>query len=415
MIASQAVEVRERSTEPISVATFRELESSDRVMRLIDAGILTLVRNKTVGWGLQAHAYTGQISLEDGRPLRVLEKVEGTAAALLGFTSLDERRVDVGSIVGAGYLQQVLAERLCLFVDMYLKHGLIRRYQRVDEDSLVLRGRLDVGRTVQLWSRGQVGMLGVSRDRLSWEILPNHLLGVGLLAAMSFLPASSATSVRVRHQFRAFRGAPVYQLATASRTRRADAFRQALADKRGPDSLKRALGYAQALSLHLGLQAEREGMPLPEAHFLNLETMFEEAVRVSMSSVCLGGMTLATANERVRYVLAEPKNYRADPDFLLVRGWETVLVGDPKYKEFSHHPRNPDVYQVLAHADSYSAPVAALVYPNDAPDFYSLGRAKSGVKLFAVGVRPHYMIEDLEKTFAALLSKSGHGGISGEG
>ena len=105
---------------------------------------------------------------------------------------------------------------------------------------------------------------------------------------------------------------------------------------------------------------------------------------------------------------------RTNPDLVLHDGSGVRAAGDVKYKtlrvalgeeadEEEHVPRKkkegrPDLYQVLMHAASLSAPRAFLVYVSD--DSYVsryLGQSATGCATWTVQVRPQHLKADLER------------------
>jgi hypothetical protein len=162
--------------------------------------------------------------------------------------------------------------------------------------------------------------------------------------------------------------------------------------------LQRALAYARALLLHLGAWPENdEGFTVPDSFFLNLETLFQDAVTQVLSEV-LVPLKVWNGAELECPLFEELKNrYVADPDFVIGTESDRLLVGDCKYKEIEHYPSHSDVYQLLSHCEALNVERAMLIYPGNGFAFSNLGKTHSGVTIHFARVRISELREDLRE------------------
>jgi 5-methylcytosine-specific restriction endonuclease McrBC regulatory subunit McrC len=128
----------------------------------------------------------------------------------------------------------------------------------------------------------------------------------------------------------------------------------------------------------------------PRAWFLNLENLFEVAVRQVLAAVYAPGIVTSRIEAEVERRIFDKAGdeYKANPDLVLSRSEGVKAIGDVKYKAWSGSAGQPDIYQLLVHAATYRAPIAFLVYPHDAFEVRELGvHNDTRTWLFAVDVR----------------------------
>jgi hypothetical protein len=127
---------------------------------------------------------------------------------------------------------------------------------------------------------------------------------------------------------------------------------------------------------------------VPFSWFLNLETLFEQAVRRRLHALVGKGIGVHAGRSIRPAIFPALGIQRAEPDLVLGTAPEAV-VGDVKYKDWSGSADASDLYQLLVHARAFDANRCFLVFPSDGYDEVSLGRAVTGADtwLFAVDVR----------------------------
>lgn len=158
------------------------------------------------------------------------------------------------------------------------------------------------------------------------------------------------------------------------------------------DARRDLLALAMLLLAHESFEhSAATGSSSPRAWFLNLETLFEAAVRNTMGVVAGSGVRISAGRDAPMPVFpATPtKEYRANPDLVIRAASSTVAVGDVKYKAIDEGPSASDVYQLLVHATAFGADEAFLVYPSDTFSCVDLGTSAAGprVRVFTVDAR----------------------------
>jgi McrBC 5-methylcytosine restriction system component len=177
---------------------------------------------------------------------------------------------------------------------------------------------------------------------------------------------------------------------------KARAFHEVLGKIRMTDELQKALSYARALLLHLGAWSDDErGYAIPDSFFLNLETLFQDAVTQVLHEIVAPIQT--SEGHTLRYPLFPElrDRYIADPDFVIGGESNPFLVGDCKYKDLSGFPAHSDVYQVLSHCLALKNSTALLVYPGEQFSFSRLGETTSGITVHWCTVRIAELKTDL--------------------
>ena len=159
-----------------------------------------------------------------------------------------------------------------------------------------------------------------------------------------------------------------------------------------------ALSYARALVLNLGAWPLVEDHLIPESYFLNLETLFEDAVR-QVATEAANDLTVSRGASLVRPLFTDrPAVYLADPDLVLSRHVGPCVVADCKYKDLQGLPDHSDVYQLVAHAQAFGSSMAVLIYPGETYTLEPLGTTTGGVSVSWATVR----IPQLETDVASL-------------
>lgn len=394
------IEVRERSTVPLSEGDYRALEQSDVVLELVGLGVLSLVRSRATPFGVRAGSLVGESVITSGRRLVVREKVPGSLHALLRWAvPHDFRTAPAPAFVDADSpVLEVFAARFLDLLARHLQRGRIKEYGRFREQSSRPRGRIDLRRTIHLRSRGIATRVDHRRTVLHADILLNQLLALGLHAVESYVTvagASAALTTRARSFAALFDDVDVLGMQRQPRGSKSRAFESALSDSRATGDISDALSYARALVLNLGAWPLTEEHLVPESYFLNLETLFEDAVRqVATEALIHVSVSRGSQLERPLFVDRDAV-YVADPD--IVMSWPDArpVVADCKYKDLQGLPDHGDVYQLVAHAQAFGSTTAALVYPGTDYAIQSLGTTVGGVAVSWATVRVSHLDQDV--------------------
>jgi 5-methylcytosine-specific restriction endonuclease McrBC regulatory subunit McrC len=142
--------------------------------------------------------------------------------------------------------------------------------------------------------------------------------------------------------------------------------------------------------------SERQEPNHPMSAWINIETLFEEAVR-SIAQAALGGQGTARVGRGDGTTLFQyhpddpitPKK-NADPD-VVIRHETGVLLLDAKYRRHERQYTEEELYQLMAHARAYNARAAALVAPSrnkSDPSKQWIGRDRGGIAYYIISVDP---------------------------
>ena len=155
------------------------------------------------------------------------------------------------------------------------------------------------------------------------------------------------------------------------------------------------ISLARLLALHFGVSTIVTNELVPFSWFVNLESLFEECVRKAISAAAAEtGLRATDWKAAKRYVFAEERQYRAEPDIILWQGGKPLSVLDAKYKDLTgdggrQGPDGSDLYQFIVHAQAWGVDRAALIYPAAETTYTEFGEDASGVRVgfFTVDVR----------------------------
>jgi hypothetical protein len=403
---SQNVELVERRTSEVSRDEFFSLESSIAGQRLVDSGVLTLVRGGRTGYGIRANAFVGTAMLDGGVMLRIAEKVCGSVAGMISSASPVHFRetAALGPVWEADQILEILFRRFLAEVNAYASRGRHKDYHIRAEVSAIPRGRLDVRKTVRMWAAGGWPRLAQTRSVLSADLPSNQVIVAALRLAEAFAsgrPSDKPQLEAARHllaRFSDVNSQRVLSLAYAQRRRFAD---QVLTDQRMPERVARCVRWATPLLLGNSLWGTSAVPDALEAYFLNLENLFEQAVLGAASGTV--GYSIQHGRDVARAMFPlRPGRFLAEPDLVCGSGSRILFVGDCKYKTFDGSPEHSDVYQLLCHAEAFGTRTAVLIYPDTSRKIEFFGETRSGAGVWIATVRPTALNDDVVKIISHL-------------
>lgn len=387
------VRVPERGHADVDAAVWRRLSASPEFWDLVEHKILAVSSPRRGRMRLTGGAHVGRAHI-DGVALELHEKVPDALACLVrhfahGSLRTEKAASPVGSL---NELAKFLVHTFLDAVREYVGRGRERRYVSEGHVGSLVGGRIDVTRTLRLRARGLPHLAAFNRNELVFDTPLNRVVYAALLEAerldrllhltprdlaaaralsVAFADCRDAREVRVRRE-------AIVQYAFDVAERTEDTARRDLATLAGV-----------VLSHESFAIADPSGRLAPRAWFLNLEVLFESAVRsilTRLSAVDGGVWPRDRTNRRIfPRALGE---FTANPD-LVIDAHGGVTVGDVKYKVWDRTAGASDLYQLLVHAKTYGAERCFLVYPHNAFEEIRLGRSTTGCDtwLFAVDVR----------------------------
>ena len=393
------VVVRERSTTEIDERTYRTLESAPEFWTLVEGGVFALIRGKGKRFGLRAGAFVGQFSIKNDFHVQVTEKIPGAVAGLIRCSSPDDLKVLFSpSLHGdSETLLSEFARQLIHAVGRYISHGRVKAYLPLTSELATPKGRINMRASVERLARGRKGRLVCTRSVLSPDLPENQLIGLGLAIAESYLSGEMAHSETValcRMYAPLFEDVQWRWVARQPESERQRLFDAALSRVHRDTDLYVALAYARALVMHLGAWAsDDESVLTPHSYFLNLESLFENAVRQELRNLVGVDRVQRGVERGTPMFVALADRYIVDPD-IVIDGSE-LIVCDCKYKDIAMYPDHADVYQLTAHAQALDSRKSALIVPGESQSLRKLGTTAANLTVFVSQVRPQELQLDL--------------------
>jgi 5-methylcytosine-specific restriction endonuclease McrBC regulatory subunit McrC len=397
------------------------IEQSYGFWRLVDAGYVSCRRSGMDQYEIEGKRYVGR-ALVDDIELCVCEKVPGTLVALVGAAAGVRVRLETGDSAATELdaVSRSLASEFIKAAEAYIANRRRPRYEYRQNVGPVLSGSLEIARTMRLHASGFPGRFAYQEGRLVRKD-PLDKLVLAALESLDRLARSleieSRTVYQARHLARALEEVRDTSFTNMSITELADMGDKIAADP-ATGLLNRDLAnLASVVILCRGfeLDAVARDERVPRAWFLNLEHLFEQAVRRTIRGVVWPDFSVdyGETMERLLFTGGSDSS-RTNPDIVVHSAQGVAAIGDAKYKslglsgegvaiEGALHVRRPakkegrpDIYQLLVHAASLDAKCAFLVYPSDTA--YScryLGVSATGCRTWVVEVRPVMLKEDL--------------------
>ncbi|MFI2649660.1 hypothetical protein [Micromonospora fulviviridis] len=253
-------------------------------------------------------------------------------------------------------------------------------------------GRLRVADTSLLRARGLRHRIVFDRPFVDRSTPVNRLVlaalrEVEVLARLSFADAKQLSAARMLATL--FADSLDNELILGSKKALAgEAFM--LAAQVPKPEIQDMLRLASAVLAHLSIEADRPQIgQVPLAWFVNLERLFEIAVRQCLGRTLGTGWSVSGPGGAAKWVFPDRSTLGANPDFVIKRAQKAVAVGDAKYKAWESLASASDLYQLLVHASAFDAQKAFLVYPSSQFSERELGKSVTGTStvLFAIDVR----------------------------
>jgi hypothetical protein len=412
------VAVTERRRRALDPDEWPLLERSAGFWRLVDAGYLSVRRLGTDRYELGGQKYVGR-ALVDDLEVRVDEKVPGTLRSLVAAATGAELRI-VGEEAPATDFDLVsrhLMREFTTAAGRYVAERRKPRYSYRQAEGPVLAGTLDIPRTMRLHATGRLGHFAFHQG----SVVRDEPLDRLVLAGLESLDGA-ADALRLEdevvYEARWLAGSlaevrdEVFLLTTlTSLLAVADEIECSTGQLSDDVDLAR---LAVVALLHRGFERDSPTTgDVPRAWFVDLETLFESAVRTTLRKlVGVGSVDRGDVFPR-RMFTGGSDTSRTHPDLVIHIGSDAWAVGDVKYKVLSASDAEedecgsdaspekrlkegrPDLYQVLVHAASLDAAKAFLIYAGDMFACGYPGLAATGAATWTAQVRPKELETDL--------------------
>ncbi len=406
MTSLYTIQVRERGREVIPAEIWRRLSSDPVFWSLVESGILGVAQVNRGSFELKGGMYVGRVTCSHVN-IEVIEKVPGVLNALIKFATFGSFRVEslTAQDSDLGELTRLLAHQFLLAIKDYVTFGRDFAYKKRPAVSPFVRGRLDVVRTTRLRARGMGHLVAFDRAVIDHATDKNQVL----LRALRELERLARIIPISEHDLSASRTIAIFFSDCRNNdvlfgSRRSWALlAEQLAEQQDRAEHRDMLALAGVLLSHRGFEAAKvdDGL-VPRSWFLNLEELFESAVRRTFAELLDHTWTVANGKRlRVPIFGGSRQTYRADPDIVL-KHKDLVFVGDVKHKEWYGGVVQADIYQVLVHAKTYGAFDAFLVFPGEEYLEQDLGMSSLGVRTRLYSVDPRQLDSHLTCVLASI-------------
>ena len=393
-MTSTKVVVKERGHTDVGAAVWASLSNDYAFHRLLGSGILSanLLAN---GLGrLRGSCYVGRAQCAD-LTIEIQEKVPGALQSLLSYAAGSAFRVEsiASPASGLGPLTVLLIQQFLAAVTRYVSRSRDSVYEKERKVACLVGGQIDIAKSIQLRARGLGHLLAFNRNVLTFNTSFNRtilatLIEIGRIAQL--LDIEPRTVERARGLAFLFADCRDSRLLVGDRARFVREARS-LVDSILPPEQRDVAALATVILAHEGFQWDgHAGSHVPRSWFLNLETLFEQAVRAELRDAAGAGTFVVSGAHDKRPVFEErTSQYRGQPDVVVTHPDGRVIVGDVKYKDWTHGAVAPDLYQLLVHTAAFSGTRGFLAFPSDKYEAVWLGRAVTGTDtwLFALDLR----------------------------
>ena len=383
-----ALRIPERGHTDVPSEFWRQLASDRGTWELIERNRLRVSHIGSGRTRLHGTSYVGRAVLA-GRRVDFIEKVDGALAATFRYASREAFRVDRAASPGTDLddLFVLLVDQFLTSAEVYASSGREFRYSRQERGGSLVGGRLLVSRTGALWAKGFRHMAVFERDEISYDIEINQLIYAAIReidspAIQPVLPTGMLARARTL--------ALLFEDCLEEVLRLPRSHFMDLSERLHGASDSQHSDLTALAGLVLSHESFGDGVPvakvLPRSWFINLETLFEKAVRTVLQVGRPAGWAVEAGSSRKAYVFEGDRRWNADPDIVIQPAAGAPVVGDVKYKEWSGTPSHSDVYQLLVHAAAYDASMCFLLYPHHNYFAHRVGDAVTGASMWIFGV-----------------------------
>jgi 5-methylcytosine-specific restriction endonuclease McrBC regulatory subunit McrC len=400
------LQVPERGHLEIPFSAWKTLASEPNFWSLVDRKILAVSQSSHNRMKLSGSCYVGRALFSDVI-VELEEKIHGALSALLGSAKHDAFRV-LRVASPSSELGPLMSLLIAQFVDglrQYVSRGRDFYYQQKREKGSLVGGRIDVTRSIKLRARGLAHVLVFDRNVLARNTLKNRVLlaatnEIERIAEVIDLDPEVVSDARaLALLFEDCRDSELLFAETNTFVEYAERLLQPL-----EEIDKDLLMLSSVILSHASFDraAAQAGM-VPRGWFLNLETLFEQRVRDTLSEILVKMKVMkgALVTPR-RYVFGQEFVQKAEPDLVIRSDFRTHAVGDVKYKEWTAAATESDIYQLLVHTRSFDCDKAFLIFPHDRFEKKFLGLAATGAQTWLFGVDIRQLDQQLNKCIATM-------------
>jgi len=401
------IRVPERGHCDIDAAVWRRMSALPQIWELIDRKIIFVTQAGRNIVRLNGTSYVGRLVLPEASiALEMVEKIPGALGALLGYATHKSFRIERQRSIASepGSLMGLLIAEFAKGLQGYVNRGLDSEYEVQSKTGSLIGGRINLVKTIQLRARGMGYLIAFEKNNLTTNILKNRVLLAALRQVETLsraVPIERSVVDKCRALSLAFSESLNPEVLWAARQSFALSAEH-LAQDSDDEAERDLLTLADVILTGVSFDQSRLlAETVPRAWFVNLETLFETAVRTVLAD-CTGPQINVVGVKRGSRLAAPlfpqaSSEMPAHPDLLLLEGGEAVAVGDVKYKLWqAEGDGRDDLYQVLSHAAAFRAPRAFLVYPHVVFGEHPYGMSAGGCRTWVFVVRIDALDADLK-------------------
>lgn len=386
------INVPERGHSDVDAKIYGALSSHADFWRLSEHKIISVAHLSPTKIRLTGSCFVGRVLLDDS-VVEINEKVKGSLAALLGYATFNSFRVEKYDAPASalGPLLALLVRQFLVVLRGYVSRGRQFRYESKSLRGSLVGGRVNITQTIGLRARGLQHVLAFSRPVLTHVTPKNRIIAAAISEVervSEIIALDVADLAMARGLSLLFQDCRDSEVLFGDRDAFVRAAYRLIASGDGDRDL---MALASVILAH---QSFDYGSPVtsisPRAWFLNLEKLFEVAVRQVLTAAYAPGVVTSRIGAEIERRIFDKAGdeYKANPDLVLSQPEGVKAIGDVKYKAWNGAAAQPDIYQLLVHAATYHASIAFLVYPHEAFEVRELG-VHNDIRtwLFAVDVR----------------------------
>jgi 5-methylcytosine-specific restriction endonuclease McrBC regulatory subunit McrC len=382
-----------------------KLEASADFWRLRDHHRIKVLQRGPNKVQLEGYSYVGQAQIGDVL-LELTEKIGGALQSLLKFATHDIFRVDnaYAPMSEMGELAALLFTQFLSAVRRYVSEGRDFRYSVQSGVGSLFGGRVNIPKTISLRARGLRHLAAFDTNTIERNTPKNQVILAALresenLSTLIGLNQSDVAAARgLSLLFDDCLGQEVVFGARESMARLA----QRLVEESDDVRYKDVLMLANVLLCHASFEHSKV-LPgiVPRAWFLNLESLFQTAIRRVLQDVCDSSINVGISSPRPTIFSDERRKYHANPDLVLRHGKSVLAIGDVKYKDLKK-VKQADLYQLLTHAAAFKSPQCFLIYPYHKVETRYLGKSVTGCETWIFGVDVRALPDGLREVVATM-------------
>lgn len=349
-----------------------------------------------LGMELRIGPHVGRIVIPDRVVIDIEEPFPGTVATCLELTAFGRKAAEQDSpaspLTASPWL--AVAESYQDILAKYVSSGIERRYIPIEIVTSRPRGKIQVPHTaIRLLSRGRTDQVACVPRVMTDDTAFNRAVSAAAMRTEQILLREGGP----KEPLRAIRSC----LISLSGVRRdvipdfTAAWQSLNIDQPG---WRRLLSMAQIIvdGIPALPPGERQDSAYPMTAWLNVEKIFEDAIRSITLRASAGlGSVRAGENDGVElftHSATDPATPQraANPDIVVSHQNGTLLL-DAKYRRHAKPYTDNELYQLMAHASAYRAEAAALVAPvrpGEVPGERWIGRDKNGTAYYVISVNP---------------------------